>query len=80
MSIELPGRRQAASEAVVEAVSDKEGVDPAELDRPLYEAIDPEGLDSLTEGGSGEMPVYVTFRYYGYHVTVSSAGDVTLGE
>jgi hypothetical protein len=78
--MEVPGRSQAASEAVVEAVSDREGVDPAELDRPLYEVIDPDGLDRLMEGGPGETPVYVTFRYYGYHVTVSSAGDVTVSE
>lgn len=80
MSSHALGRPRAASEAVVAAVSDRESVDPAALERPLYEVIDPEGLDRLISKGSNETPIHITFRYYGYYVTVSSAGDVTVSE
>ena len=80
MSSQAHVRPQAASESVVEAVSESEGVDPAALEQPLYEVIDPEALDRLVSKGSREAPIHITFRYYGYHVTVSSAGDVTVSE
>jgi len=71
----------AASELVVDAVATREGVDPLDLDVPLYDSIDVDDLDSLvatdTEGAP-ESPVRVTFTYYGYEVTVASDGSVAL--
>lgn len=54
------------TERVVTAVTAKTGQDPLELP-PLYEAIDPEALDTACETlDSGE----VTFRYANHHITV----------
>ena len=80
MSPETLSRSKTASEAVIEAVSEREGVAPAELDRPLYYVIDPEALDRLVECGSRESSVRIDFTYYGYDVTVSSTGDVTVSD
>jgi hypothetical protein len=62
------------SRAVVETVADAEGVDPVDLEPPLYEVIDAEALDRLFRGGAGE----VTFEYAGYEVTVDSEARVAL--
>lgn len=59
---------------IVEAVADAEGVAPMELERPLYEAIDPEALETVFTDGSG----HAVFQYYGYEVTVDHTGDVEL--
>jgi hypothetical protein len=62
------------SVAVVEAVADREGVAPEDLQTPLYERLNPEALDSLFRGSSGS----VTFEYLEYVVTVDSTGTVEL--
>ena len=71
-----------ASEAVVSAVAKRFGVDPLELETPLYDAVDPDELNALLEGArrSGRSPVHVTFEYYGYTVSVDSGGSVMLTE
>lgn len=53
-------------EAVLSAVAKQESVPPEKLEPPLYEAIDPDALDSLFRNGTGR----VTFEYSGYLVTV----------
>lgn len=62
------------SSAVLAAVADREGVEPAELDRPLFDAIDPDALDALFDRGSGR----VRFTYLGYRVVAHSDGRVDL--
>lgn len=70
-------RQNPASLAVVEAVAEAEGVDPADLDPPLARVIDPDALDALfTDGSSGWM----TFHYSGYAVTVHADGSVDVRE
>lgn len=64
----------ALSSAVLAAVAEREGVEPAELDRPLFDAIDPDALDALFERGSGR----VRFTYLGYTVVAHSDGRVDL--
>jgi hypothetical protein len=64
---------QSPSEAVVAAVAANEGVSETELERPLFEVVDPDALDSLFRWGTGR----VTFEYLGYEVTVESGGAVT---
>lgn len=60
------------SVAVVEAIAREAGVSPLDLP-PLYDVIDPDSLDRLLPlDGAGEM----SFHYYGYEVTLSSADDV----
>lgn len=67
--------------AVVQEVAEREGVDAMELDRPLYEAIDPDALDRLVRslgGGPSASRFSVSFAYHGYGVTVWSDGVVGL--
>ncbi|WP_310918926.1 HalOD1 output domain-containing protein [Haloarcula saliterrae] len=71
-----------ASEAVITAVARRMGVDPLDMETPLYDAIDPDELNALLGGAgrTGRSPVEVTFQYYEYTVTVDSNGSVTLTE
>lgn len=65
---------------VVEAVAEREGIDPLELSPPLHDAIDPTALDALFEStGSGPRTAgTVSFTYRGYRVHVESDGRITL--
>ncbi|QCS43032.1 HalOD1 output domain-containing protein [Natrinema versiforme] len=68
---------------VVEAVADREGVAPMELQPPLYDAVDPEALNALVSSADGDTDtgtVRVSFEYNGYDITVGSDGDVSVGE
>ena len=65
-----------ASEAVLTAIAEREGVDELELREPLYETIDPDALDALFRDGRGR----VTFEYLGYLVTVDQDGEVEVEE
>lgn len=73
---------KSASDAVVRAVADADGIDPLDAP-PLYEVIDPDALDSLFDGsenGTQHTAVTVTFVYNGYHVTVQSSRTVQVEE
>lgn len=63
-----------ASEAVVAAVAEREGVDPVELPR-LFESVDPDALDAIFADG---RPGRVSFQYAGYDVTVCGTDQVTV--
>jgi hypothetical protein len=63
-----------ASEAVLAAVADREGVDPTELPR-LFDAVDADALDAIFADG---RPGRVTFTYAGYEITVSGRDRVTV--
>lgn len=70
------------SEAVVDAVAEAEGADPTTLP-PLFDAVDPDALDSLFETTSvapAASTAQVTFSYAGYEVTVEADGAVDLAE
>lgn len=58
------------STAVVEAVATAEGVDPVDVEQPLYEVVDVDALDKLLV----DCPGRLTFEYYGYEVTLTSDG------
>ena len=64
--------------AVVEAVAAAEGVEPVDLDVPLYSAIDPDALDRLFRSAPADNGIIgrITFTYAGYDVTVQATGDV----
>jgi hypothetical protein len=62
--------------AVVDAVAEREGVDPTDLP-PLYDAIGSDVLEVLYEADA-DGDQRVTFEYYGYRVTVSSDGSIVL--
>ncbi|MFU8869520.1 HalOD1 output domain-containing protein [Natronococcus sp.] len=68
------------STAVVELVARVDEVDPIALE-PLYDAIDPDTLDSICDPTSGFRSL--SFRYAGWLVTVDSREDgleITLSE
>lgn len=62
------------SEAVLHEVAEKEGVSPEELNSPLFDVIDPDALDVIFRGETGQ----ISFEYHGYAVTVSHSGNVAL--
>ena len=67
------------STAVVEAVAEKAGVDPVDLDPPLYRAIDPDALDELLSSlGTGTTNGSVSFSYLDFEITVHGDGTVHL--
>ena len=77
-SISPPERSEPLSQAVVDAVARAEGVDPLELDAPLYEAVDPDALDALFQTEAAAVDGRIAFQYYGYEVTVTGDGLVAL--
>lgn len=66
------------STVVIFAVAEHEGVDPTDLHPPLFEAIDPDALDSLFPAWGTERAgtARLVFSYRGHEVEVSSDGDV----
>jgi len=59
------------SMTVVECVADAEDVDPVALE-PLYDAIDPDLLDSLPDAAGFST---LEFDYQGYTVAVTAADE-----
>lgn len=79
MSVAAVVEEVSPSESVIESVAAREGVDPTELDVPLFDAIDPDALDALVRTANDEQdrpPIQVSFIYHGYNVIVSSDGLV----
>ncbi|MFC4987225.1 MULTISPECIES: HalOD1 output domain-containing protein [Saliphagus] len=77
--------RMEPSQAIIEAVADREGVEPTELAPPeyetLYEVVDPGALDALfapRANGAGRLDGSVTFRFCGYTVSVTAEGTVSV--
>lgn len=83
MNVAAAVRSESPSTAVVETVAAREGVDPMDIDAPLYEAVDPDALDSIVRTVDGEpnhAPLEVEFTYYGYEVVVATDGSVRVSE
>lgn len=81
MSLTEPLQQAPPSQSVVRIVAERKGVAPEELSVPLFDAVDPEALDTIvrsTRAGRNRSPVRITFSYYGYDVEVSSDGSVTV--
>lgn len=71
---------ESVSERVVAEVADATGTDRTALD-PLYDAVDPDALDSLFAPGDisgANTPIRVTFTYSGREVVVSNGGSVSV--
>jgi hypothetical protein len=66
-----------ATRLVVEAVATVRGVDPVDLDVPLFEAVDPDALDTLFESDVPDLQV--TFRYHGHDI-VLTRGAITVDD
>jgi len=61
-------------------IAAREGVDPLQLDEPLYDVIDIGALERLVETADrrdGE-DFEVEFTYYGYDVVVDGSGEVAV--
>lgn len=67
-------RRESLTQAVVSALADERGVDETDLEKPLYEVVDPDALDSLFRKGTGR----VTFEYLNHTVSVDHEGRVEI--
>lgn len=68
------------SECVISALAEAKGVDPMDLDTPLYTVIDPDALDRLFQPtSSGQRSTgHVTFTIDNHEVTVYSDGRVNV--
>lgn len=69
--------------AVIDRIAELEGEDPAELSPPLYDAIDPQALDSLfrpSNAGESRAVQTVQFTYLEYDICVRSDGEITVSE
>lgn len=65
------------SMTVVEALAEAQGVSPLDIREPLYDAVDPDALDSLFDGTDAELDGgRVVFSTAGFEVTVTARGDV----
>lgn len=72
---------QSVTQAVVAAVADADGVSPVEVTPPLYEAIDPDALETVVASmtsGPDEPAGRVEFAYSGYEVVVTEDGEVSV--
>jgi hypothetical protein len=84
LSRSLSDRRTVMGEMLSTKVSTeiaaREGVDPLELDEPLYDVIDVGALERLVEtaGRRDDGEFEVEFTYYGYDVVVDESGEVTV--
>lgn len=70
-------------QSVVEELAAQEGVDPLDLDVPLYDAIDPDALNALfspTNDGTERAGGRIVFTIDGYEVTVDGDGQVDARE
>lgn len=63
---------------VIDAIARREGIEPVELDTPLYEVVDLDALDALTTNGAESTSVEVSFTYDGYEVTVDDERDIRI--
>lgn len=61
-------------ETVVNTVADAKGVDPLDLEPPLYEAIDPDALERIVTAHDSS----VEFTMAGYRVTVHGSDRVVV--
>lgn len=72
------GPPRSVAEMVIEMISEAEGESPTEITPPLYDVVDPEALDAVTEsiGPKGT----VAFEYCGHEVRVGGDGDVSIDD
>ncbi|GAB7018289.1 HalOD1 output domain-containing protein [Halostagnicola bangensis] len=81
--LETRSNSQPLSVQLVRKIAEKEGIDPTELDAPLYDVINPEALNELFEPRrNGESRCgTVEFTYQGYQIVVEqddSGGGPTI--
>lgn len=66
---------------VAEKIAEREGIDPLDLEKPLYVVVDVDALDALTNGQRDyRSQLKVEFEYLGYEVEVRRNGEVSVYE
>jgi len=73
----------APSTAIVSEIARLEGMEPTEIEPPLYEVLDPDALDALFTSTGAQPPReggYVLFTYRDYEVTVYGSGRIDIRE
>ncbi|ELY62178.1 HalOD1 output domain-containing protein [Natronolimnohabitans innermongolicus] len=80
-----PERSTVPTEAIVQAIADREGVDVTDVEppayEPLYSVVNPAALDRLFQTPRGSSPtVRVVLEYEGYEVAVDSDGRVEIDD
>lgn len=73
-----PRRPLVTPHSIVEAVAEREGVPPMELEPALADSIDPDALEALLDRSRSPSPVEIRFDYAGYGVTVDSDGEIVV--
>lgn len=65
------------SASVVEVIAAISGLDPTQLP-PIYGVVDPDALDELfhPKNDGREPNLAASFTYYGFEITVKSAGKI----
>jgi hypothetical protein len=80
--VRSPGTTErSVATAIVERIAAAEGIDPLDLEVPLYDVIDPDALEALTnasDDGDARADLELTFSYSGYIVTVDGRGNVEI--
>jgi len=70
--------RPGITNRVIDAIAEKENVDPTAMDPPLADVIDPDALEALLryEPAPDGVDLEVQFTYRGHDVVVSRNEDV----
>lgn len=63
---------------VIDAIAEHEGIEPVELDTPIYDVIDLDALDALTGNNPETTSIEVSFTYENYEVTVDNDRDIDI--
>lgn len=61
---------------VIDAIAKHEGIEPVDLDTPIYDVIDLDALDALTRDNPETTSIEVSFTYERYEVTVDNDRDI----
>jgi hypothetical protein len=82
MTGSIHGQRGSVTQRIVETIAAHDGVDPTDVPVPLYDAIDPEALDSLVESydSSQADSLVLEFAYDGRSVVVTGDGEVRVSD
>ena len=76
-------RSSSLAHQIITEVASREGVEPLDLDVPLYDAIDPEALEALftrPRNLSTESTLTLSFTYYDYEIVVDSDRSISVSD
>ena len=76
-------RSSSLAHQIITEVASREGVEPLDLEIPLYDAVDPEALEALftrPRDLSTESTVTLSFTYYDYEIVVESDRSVSVSD